>query len=767
MEASATVKERRTISVAMRAIPKLLQASRSGCSAIVSAATGNGKSIVVQPSILETALAGRRKVLYVCPLKTIVQQVVRTFEDIAEKSYARMKVFAYTSESTSPMPPAGGAAQFSSQLLKGISLAISLLESHRKLSEIGYVVVDEAHNIGRESSRAHAWQTLLAIFRHFSPNTGIVCLSATLFGGLRENLASYLEVKSEFIIRQHERRIPLKHFCLIEKSGNLFQVTKGTSIQRVEGYSAQGWTSHVKCSKGNSIIFCSSKAQTRNLALQLSAALSKDEGEEAGPPSDALRLAAAQSSDETLAKVMLTGVAFHNGELSQADRELVEEMFKERHVRIIVATTTLSEGVNLPTRSVYLRSISFFGGSPIEPGRFLQMIGRAGRPGMDPAGDAVVVLRSNKELSAYSRLLRTAQNADSETSSLYCPYAQDQRELLRVLLTAISLGVDTSSKLHRFFSTATMMPLAMDTEKVEIVVDEAIKELRSLRMTCVKSEKIALSRLGKACARSFLFPAEACTVFNELSQAHKTGLVLESEGLHLLFLAVRDATLPLPLLGAHAALKALAFVLKKARWMQDISFRILARGSSNHAADWESAEWRDEYFQRRLSHLSRFGGKLKDSERRLIVAICMCEFTRESSGLLTRALGLRQGQIEAISKIVARNAAILSIFCAEVSWVYASASFKVAAKRLAYGCGADLAECDLLELRGVGPSRARILLRAGIVSVADLNATDASDVSEALKAALQSLPKGKRKAEVDRIKRAAARIVRRRLNDLA
>lgn len=67
------------------------------------------------------------------------------------------------------------------------------------------------------------------------------------------------------------------------------------------------------------------------------------------------------------------------------ERDIIEGAFKNNTVRVLVATSTLSSGVNLPARRVIIRSPHCYG-FPIDILQYRQMVGRAGRMGVDTAG---------------------------------------------------------------------------------------------------------------------------------------------------------------------------------------------------------------------------------------------------------------------------------------------------------------------------------------------------------------------------------------------
>ncbi|MBI5546933.1 MAG: hypothetical protein HY901_23875, partial [Deltaproteobacteria bacterium] len=90
---------------------------------------------------------------------------------------------------------------------------------------------------------------------------------------------------------------------------------------------------------------------------------------------------------DLLLKTLESGVAFHNSDLSFHERQLVERHFKDGHVKVIFATTTLAVGVNLPAQNVlvparkwrYYRSVEDWNKANLTRSEYENMSGRAGR----------------------------------------------------------------------------------------------------------------------------------------------------------------------------------------------------------------------------------------------------------------------------------------------------------------------------------------------------------------------------------------------------
>ena len=88
------------------------------------------------------------------------------------------------------------------------------------------------------------------------------------------------------------------------------------------------------------------------------------------------------------------GFASHHAGMIALFRQIVERLFEEGLVKMVVATETLALGINMPARCVVVEKLEKFDGTghvQLTPGEFTQLTGRAGRRGIDTIGHAVVV----------------------------------------------------------------------------------------------------------------------------------------------------------------------------------------------------------------------------------------------------------------------------------------------------------------------------------------------------------------------------------------
>jgi ATP-dependent RNA helicase HelY len=87
------------------------------------------------------------------------------------------------------------------------------------------------------------------------------------------------------------------------------------------------------------------------------------------------------------------GLAAHHAGMLPIFKEIVEELFQRKLLKVVFATETLALGVNMPARTVVIEKLEKFNGEarvPITPGEYTQLTGRAGRRGIDVEGHAVI-----------------------------------------------------------------------------------------------------------------------------------------------------------------------------------------------------------------------------------------------------------------------------------------------------------------------------------------------------------------------------------------
>ncbi|XP_071445378.1 activating signal cointegrator 1 complex subunit 3 [Hetaerina americana] len=116
-----------------------------------------------------------------------------------------------------------------------------------------------------------------------------------------------------------------------------------------------------------------------------------------------------KSRNKQLVELFSSGFAIHHAGMLRADRSLVEKYFQEGFIKVLVCTSTLAWGVNLPAHAVIIKGTSIYDakhGSFVDMGILdvLQIFGRAGRPQYDSSGHGTIITTHDK-LSHYLSLL--------------------------------------------------------------------------------------------------------------------------------------------------------------------------------------------------------------------------------------------------------------------------------------------------------------------------------------------------------------------------
>ncbi|TDL24911.1 P-loop containing nucleoside triphosphate hydrolase protein [Rickenella mellea] len=166
------------------------------------------------------------------------------------------------------------------------------------------------------------------------------------------------------------------------------------------------------------LIFCS----TRKGVLVTAEQLLKDHDDATNAkqslPWTAPKKAPEHFHDQRLQKLASFGIGVHHAGLTLDDRWKTESMFLAGTLRVLVATSTLAVGVNLPAHIVVIKGVKLFQNNAWQEYSdldIIQMMGRAGRPQFDQEGVSLILCESELE-SKYKNL---AQGKTMLESSLH------------------------------------------------------------------------------------------------------------------------------------------------------------------------------------------------------------------------------------------------------------------------------------------------------------------------------------------------------------
>jgi helicase len=370
-----------------------------GESLIISAPTSSGKTFCGEMAAV-SSIFKQRKVIYLVPLKAIAEE---KFADFQEKySSLGIKIAISTRD----------RREYDLDLEKGdFDLGILIYEKFNQLllknldllKNIDLLIIDELQMIG-DSSRGQVLELALLKVLNAGYKPQIIGLSAVL--GEVEGLASWLKCK---LLLEHKRPVELLQGILYK--GKFFY-RKHNSLEEGEEEFANIESENMDeilfpniqklLKQGEQVlVFLKSKNETVNLALTFA---EKFGGEASSSVLERLSSLEETGLKEKLELCLQKGVAFHNADLSYEERNLIEHSFLENETRVIFATSTLSMGVNLPARTVFVETLKYESGDfndkgvlvPLTWNEYENMSGRAGRFGLEKDFGRSILLANNQ-----------------------------------------------------------------------------------------------------------------------------------------------------------------------------------------------------------------------------------------------------------------------------------------------------------------------------------------------------------------------------------
>lgn len=419
---------------------------------IITAPTSSGKSFCAELAAAR-AIASRRKALLLCPLKSLAEEKYRRLQNI----FGTLGIDCLIVTGDHPENDrrfAAGDYQLAVAIYEKCDLLFT--GSLDALRDIALVVVDELQMIA-EPGRGAVLERLLTKIVASRYRPVLIGLSAVIGETAAGHLANWLDAE---VVAETIRPVDLIRG--VAANGELKYRSYNDGSEGAEPFLAAergeetdlAILKQIRRQPGSVLVFVKSRRETIDLAFRLAG---MTDWPEAHVALAALRDEEPSFLTRSLRQTLSRGVAFHNADLSAAQRAVIEQAFIRKEIRVLFSTTTLALGVNLPADVVYLETVKYTGGVyddrpglvPISRAEFDNMTGRAGRLGLaDGAPGRAVVLAD----SEFDRDLLWRHYIEDQSDGLL-PSALNSMSLEDWALSMIASGLArTADDLERLMT---------------------------------------------------------------------------------------------------------------------------------------------------------------------------------------------------------------------------------------------------------------------------------------------------------------------------
>jgi helicase len=676
-----------------------------GENVVASVPTASGKTLIAELAMLsainrgvseprsdgsedERSESSGGKALYIVPLRALASEKKAEFEEFEEYGVS-------VGVSTGNYESDGEWLSTKDVIVATSEKVDSLVRNGAAwIEDLSCVVADEVHLID-DAQRGPTLEVTLAKLQQLNPDLQTVALSATV--GNADDVAEWLDAE---LVDSTWRPIDLKkgvHY------GSALHLDDGKQTE-LEVRSGEKQTAAVVRDTleddGSTLVFVNSRrnaeAAARRLSDTVEPHLTGEEREELADVADEIRDVSDTETSEDLADAVEGGAAFHHAGLASEHRSLVEDAFRDRLLKVISATPTLAAGVNTPSRRVVVRDWRRYDGTaggmqPLDVLEVHQMMGRAGRPGMDPYGEAVLVASSHDELD---ELFDRYVYADPEP--VRSKLAAEPALRTHVLATIATGFAGSREELLSFLERTLYASQSAEPGRLERVTDDVLEYLERNEFVERDGETLKATNLGHTVSRLYLDPMSAAEIVDGLRAVE----------------------------GRPSAL-GLYHLVSRTPDMYELYLR-----SGDHEEYMELCYEREEELLGPTP--SEFEeGRFEDWLAALKTAKLLEDWAGEvDEDRITETYGIGPGDIRGKVDTAEWLLNAAEQLANELD-VGEETAIREARKRVEYGVGEEL--LDLAGVRGVGRKRARRLYDAGIETRSELREADKSVVLGALR----------------------------------
>ncbi|KAM5282743.1 helicase POLQ-like isoform 2-T4 [Hipposideros larvatus] len=695
---------------------------------IYSLPTSGGKTLVAEILMLQELLCRRKDVLMILPYVAIVQEKISSLSSFGIELGFFVEEYAGSKGKFPPIKRRKKKSLYIATIEKGHGLVNSLIETGR-ISSLGLVVVDELHMIG-EGSRGAVLEMTLAKILYTSKTTQIIGMSATLNNV--EDLQKFLQ--AEYYASQF-RPVELKEYLKINDA--IYEVDSkaenGITFSRLLNYKYSDTLKKMDPDRlvalvtevipnYSCLVFCPTKKNCENVAEMICKFLSKEYMKHREKEKQELikNLKNINSGNlcAVLKRTIPLGIAYHHSGLTSDEKKLLEEAYSTGVLCLLTCTSTLAAGVNLPARRVILRA-PYVAKEFLKRNQYKQMVGRAGRAGIDSIGESILILQEKDKQQVLELMSRPLE-------SCYSHLVQEFSKGIQTLfLSLIGLKIATNlGDIYHFMSGTflgvqqkillkekslweiTVESLRYLTEKGLLQKDTILTENGLMQKDAIyKSEEgfqysFHITKLGKASFKGTIDLAYCNILYRDLKKGLE-GLVLESL-LHLIYL-----TTPYDMASQCDP-----------DWM--IYFRQFNQLSpaEQNAANLVGVS--ENYIGKKASGQAIKKKVDKDIVNRLYLSFVLYTLLKETNiWSVSEKFNMPRGYVQNLLTAAATFSSCVLHFCEELEefWVYRALLGELT-KKLTYCVKAEL--MPLMEVTGVLEGRAKQLYNAGYKSLTHL-----------------------------------------------
>lgn len=458
---------------------------------VISAPTNSGKTLLAILSIIKELERGG-KIIYCTPLVALANEKYEEFKSFFKEYKVAISVGDYDS---------------SDDFLSYYDIIVATYEKldslirHRAswIIQVGLIIFDEIHLL-TDFNRGSTIEFLIMKLKKLLPNVRIIGLSATIENV--DEIANWLKID---FYKTNFRPIELYEGVLLN---NIIYLNNNKKI-KLKDHGIGGLVKTLLEKNKQILIFCLTRKEAESLAKKLSEITKYYIKDELSQYSKEILNVLENPTEQCkkLADLIKKGIAFHHAGLLYKQRKIIEELFRDKKIKVLVSTTTLSMGLNLPTFCVLITNYRRFGSfkkdfiSNIE---YKQMVGRAGRVPYDKFGIGLIYAKTKAEAKIlFERYIF------GELEKIISKIGNEVILRSQILSLIASDFIETEKELIDFLKTSFFFFQTKNKNFLEKKSKEILEMLE--KWNFIKKEKnyLKATNLGKRISELYIDPLSA------------------------------------------------------------------------------------------------------------------------------------------------------------------------------------------------------------------------------------------------------------------